>query len=98
MLYSVRFFHVLNYFQNGNWEYLRGLKNQPVNEKKDWLKNQPISNAKDASKIGEISEGVIFARENFMQASYKDPMNREQPMYLLTRDGLTLLNFEVSEI
>lgn len=43
------------------------------------------------SKIGESSEGAEFARNNFMESSYINQQNKEQPMYLLTRDGFTLL-------
>lgn len=53
-----------------------------------------LKNADDdrgQSKIGESSEGAEFARNNFMEASYINQQNKEQPMYLLTRDGFTLL-------
>ena len=45
----------------------------------------------DESKIGCISEGAEFVHNNFIVSSYRDSMKREKPMYLLTRDGFTLL-------
>lgn len=63
--------------------------------KLDSLEDQPkighISAEKDQLKIEPISDGAEFARNNFMEASYNDQYGREQPMYLMTRDGFTIL-------
>lgn len=52
-----------------------------------------IDNAiSNLTKSGEID----FSKINFIQSFYKDDKNRKQPMYLLTRDGFTLLVFGYS--
>jgi len=44
------------------------------------------------TKSGEIE----FAEKHFIKNTYKDDKGRKQPMYLLTRDGFTLLVFGYS--
>lgn len=41
--------------------------------------------------LEQTDEGKAFNRLNFELISQRDAMNREQPAYLLTRDGFTLL-------
>lgn len=41
--------------------------------------------------IRELGCSEEFTRHNFVLISYKDSMNREKPMYYITRDGFTLL-------
>lgn len=41
--------------------------------------------------IRELDCPVDFAGRNFAPGSYKDANNQERPMYLVTRDGFTLL-------
>ncbi len=41
--------------------------------------------------LQETEEGEDFNRRNFAPISQRDAMNREQPAYILTRDGFTLL-------
>ncbi len=41
--------------------------------------------------LEQTDEGKTFNRLNFELISAKDAMNREQPLYILTRDGFTLL-------
>lgn len=42
-------------------------------------------------QLDETEEGKAFNQRNFTPISQKDTMGREQPVYLLTRDGFTLL-------
>jgi len=49
-----------------------------------------MKNEGDLLNFEGISEDVDFTK-NFIEASYTDAQNREKPMYLLTRDGFTLL-------
>ena len=42
-------------------------------------------------QLNQTEEGKAFTRLNFEPISALDAMNREQPMYLLTRDAFTLL-------
>lgn len=41
--------------------------------------------------IRELECSEEFGEHNFVLISYKDVMNREKPMYYMTRDGFTLL-------
>lgn len=41
--------------------------------------------------IREMKCSEEFSAHNFVLISYKDSMNREKPMYYITRDGFTLL-------
>lgn len=43
------------------------------------------------AQLNETEEGKAFNRLNFEPISALDAMNREQPMYILTRDAFTLL-------
>ena len=42
-------------------------------------------------QLENSESGREFSQSNFGSAFYQDSMNRKKPMYLLTRDALTLL-------
>ena len=53
------------------------------------LKNEGSDSDPTQPKIGVST--AAFAEENFLPTTYRDSTGRELPMYLLTRDGFTLL-------
>lgn len=55
---------------------------------------ESLISEKDRSKFGSISptsELTAFFKAHFQKSSYQDDYGREQPMYIMDRDGWTLL-------
>lgn len=53
------------------------------------LKSEPVADDPNQSKNGAVTR--TFAEENFITTMYRDAKGEQRPMYLLTRDGFTLL-------
>lgn len=53
------------------------------------LKSEAATEDSSHPKIGEATR--TFAEENFLTTEYRDAQGKPRPMYLLTRDGFTLL-------
>lgn len=53
------------------------------------LKSELVTEDFNHPKIGEVTR--TFAEENFITTTYMDAKGEARPMYLLTRDGFTLL-------
>lgn len=58
----------------------------------DALKIEGVSESEERVSLLKIEESTAdFAKNNFIKTSALDNRGKEQPMYLLTRDGFTLL-------
>lgn len=66
-----------------------GLKNQPVNPG-NGRKNASVKPATGADAAAAL-QAIQFAELNFLPITYPDAKGEARPMYLLTRDGFTLL-------
>ena len=58
---------------------------------KEYLKGYNAGVERVLQDIRELECSEEFSEHNFVLISYKDSMNREKPMYYMTRDGFTLL-------
>ena len=60
-----------------------------IEELVNLLKNEAVTEETNAPKIGVVT--AAFAEDNFILTQYTDAKGEARPMYLLTRDGFTLL-------